>query len=1584
MPIFLALLTYDTLAYTRSLYAPNVNDYIIQQNADTFYFLQNITTPPKSKPISDAGFTTQAINKDSYGWPDHDRTGDQALEEEEGLNMKNFYENRVNLTQEDMYYHPAAAEEFWTTWDVIDSLQRSKEKVTLNPKYLNTRTTNLYMPPGELITFEILPEAVGLVTVRVNYHRQEVSLKDRYKYLQCSTKLTQTKSTWGWPMGGAVTFELSGSGYPVEINVTGCVIAPYFEYGVSDEEEWEETGRNLKAPTAQLSNGAIQQIMPSDTIRTLNRMDDGQAWLRSTWLRSQEVAPDNNIGNTRYTCLNQLLIRYDNYVSCGVACAIVGANFVDHYTTWAEGANDIINQKDRNLWGTVHEINHHHQGNWGFASLDGALSEATNNVLNTYEYTYQSSQSGNRYVDSSLTPMFIRDHMETVHPYYLFFSDQGDYFREGEWDLIYHCLGYKVFKNYMMMATNNSPYSSNKYNDFGKHLLTLMEATGYDCYEYCNYYCQKLGRKSPKELLGDQFDAFWETYTHHPAYHNYLHIMGCFYASGFVRNNERFETARPFKIYPFYNTTFDFNKALKYFEGNKTYFGDFVFDRIQAKRQSAWTEISKGVYTYKPVDDLTFIDEALAIYIDLTTNKEFICIVKLELKPSRKVHEVSIYNFTSDVCNRGYQVTQCYQNIQKQTLIKNLTSDASGIPSYKGRNLTLITDIVAQPTKSGYYRVGATISERGLIYFSNKPLTGDYDKDAPYLVLMKGWYFASSNSGPINESVYINASEKLYIRMVVNNADDPEVCTPEQTLCRPDVGGTIYLYNKADKEGGFGEEDQLPDEWFAISKPMDFAPSLIDFKYGNEYTGSKIIPDSSDNWYANVSMQYKNVITLTNTGWDSGQGLGCMEGCTDENVSQTILGFDDSTEVRAGWYPEWKQCPFPHLWDINFNEEVTFDAVFLKGAANENFYGMNSTIAIYLNSKSSSSVGIENEENLIWEGSYISNDNEPIKLDHEYTGKYIRIVVFNNSKPWKDGIKGQSSFSYISIGKYVYTTNYKAPRNCDWEVRKDGYYLNGRAFVGKAGDSYTYVPEQGINQVAIVGDRFEGMGTANVYLDDKLVKVISSADITSRDIKAMQYSSRSYMQILYVTSLFNDPPEIRIDVVSGEFRLTGFIVGSLDDDSSSLHNGPMPTQTPTAFPQQTSTPAPTHVPGEPTPLPPTEEPVIDYLPSVDSSNKVSSDEIIFTDDGFKYGGNKIDTTAINKDIILISNSANKITLKTETLNAPSQDKYVSLMKPNTVITIQEPESGSFGNSELGIHPNSQDPKIQISTAKVPLNIYSDSENSISFEPAGKSTLSTSISIGKITSTKGHLEMNAPEYIQHFKASEIDLYNTGEIVSNADGKTIDTVVDQVNLKEGAQSTISNVNINKALSQDANSKLIVNGKAKFDSESIVSLTDSSSIEFGDSDVEGVCKSLKLVKIKNDNKLMSDEATLICGKNFDCESWRNAYSGDSEYPGSKCIIDQNGEYCLVAYKAVQEPPTKGDDGNGKDKKKDNKKVIIIAASCAAAAVAIIIIIVVSVVVVRKKKASGTKVEDAKNTENVNSNANNEDPQDSNQIDI
>lgn len=109
------------------------------------------------------------------------------------------------------------------------------------------------------------------------------------------------------------------------------------------------------------------------------------------------------------------------------------------------------------------------------------------------------------------------------------------------------------------------------------------------------------------------------------------------------------------------------------------------------------------------------------------------------------------------------------------------------------------------------------MSERGLLYISEKPLTGDYEKDEQYKVLAKHWYH-DLNAGDVNggkNEIHLEKGKKYYIRLVVNNADKPSVCVPGQNLCRSQTGGDVFF--KEVRHGEWLDDSNItPETWFAI------------------------------------------------------------------------------------------------------------------------------------------------------------------------------------------------------------------------------------------------------------------------------------------------------------------------------------------------------------------------------------------------------------------------------------------------------------------------------------------------------------------------------------------------------------------------------------------------------------------------------------------------------------------------------------------------------------------------------------------------------------------------------------------------
>lgn len=115
-----------------------------------------------------------------------------------------------------------------------------------------------------------------------------------------------------------------------------------------------------------------------------------------------------------------------------------------------------------------------------------------------------------------------------------------------------------------------------------------------------------------------------------------------------------------------------------------------------------------------------------------------------------------------------------------------------------------------------------------------------------------------------------------------------------------------------------------------------------------------------------------------------------------------------------------------------------------------------------------------------------------------------------------------------------------------------------------------------------------------------------------------------------------------------------------------------------------------------------------------------------------------------------------------------------------------------------------------------------------------------------------------------------------------------------------------------------------------------------------VDGICKEIKILDTKQNLINLeedSDEknASIICGSNFDCNSWKEKYSKNSPvYPYAKCVDgDAQNEKCLVVTNKNDQPS---------EKKKELPKGAI--AGIAVACVVVVVVIIVVVIVIIKKR--------------------------------
>lgn len=113
--------------------------------------------------------------------------------------MKKRYGNNVSVAQDDLFRHPTAAWQEGTNFSELDKIPAIKVKVTLNHRYGNTRMTNLYLPPGEVVTFELISEdAAGKVSVQINQQKIQKggAIGYRYPYQIGTTTLSKKINKW--------------------------------------------------------------------------------------------------------------------------------------------------------------------------------------------------------------------------------------------------------------------------------------------------------------------------------------------------------------------------------------------------------------------------------------------------------------------------------------------------------------------------------------------------------------------------------------------------------------------------------------------------------------------------------------------------------------------------------------------------------------------------------------------------------------------------------------------------------------------------------------------------------------------------------------------------------------------------------------------------------------------------------------------------------------------------------------------------------------------------------------------------------------------------------------------------------------------------------------------------------------------------------------------------------------------------------------------------------------------------------------------------------------------------------------------
>lgn len=367
---------------------------------------------------------------------------------------------------------------------------------------------------------------------------------------------------------------------------------------------------------------------------------------------------------------------------------------------------------------------------------------------------------------------------------------------------------------------------------------------------------------------------------------------------------------------------------------------------------------------------------------------------------------------------------------------------------------------------------------------------------------------------------------------------------------------------------------------------------------------------------------------------------------------------------------------------------------------------------------------------------------------------------------------------------------------------------------------------------------------------------------------------------------------------------------------------------------------------EPT-VEPTPEPELG--PTVDDSNFTSSSsKIKFTNDGYMLDENEVKTTGSTADVILIKMLKTEIDFEVDPSNKPSQKIFVSPTSTKTKITVIQPENGDFGEGQIGIHDNGQNPTVIVPSLTVPINFFSDKigtvtvqinkpESNLNLKAETKdSEPSSTLSLSSLLMKKGDFTLLVDDSVEQVEYGEVTIYEDNKIssMSSSNRSLITTVLNDLYLGQGSSTSLNNVNVKSKVVARPNAKVTVSGKVTFGSESVISLTHFSLINLTDSTVEGVSKSISMHKSLSfkSSFLLSDEENLICGINFKCNEWLSKFVSNSDYKEAKCVNTTENEMCLVA--------VRNDNTGGKSNGK-NKTVVI-------AVVVVVVVVVIAAVAV------------------------------------
>ena len=202
---------------------------------------------------------------------------------------------RLDATVDDQYRHPAGIRQYLedpqtvlTDEEIFNNSKRTDIQVIIYPDYGPYHFTDLYAPPGELITVEI-PESLtdGSLILEINPHIERTSLlQQRLTNMSCSITLDRSVSHIVWPYGGALFIKTVNNVIDPEsgakIIVRGGVLCPHFTLGIDTDEDFDKQIQERVGPFSFLDGGNYLIFVNTYRLRiNQHTINDGYYFFRS-------------------------------------------------------------------------------------------------------------------------------------------------------------------------------------------------------------------------------------------------------------------------------------------------------------------------------------------------------------------------------------------------------------------------------------------------------------------------------------------------------------------------------------------------------------------------------------------------------------------------------------------------------------------------------------------------------------------------------------------------------------------------------------------------------------------------------------------------------------------------------------------------------------------------------------------------------------------------------------------------------------------------------------------------------------------------------------------------------------------------------------------------------------------------------------------------------------------------------------------------------------------------------------------------------------------------------------------------------